>query len=138
MRQRKDTLEQWEYDRRPECWHIAWAAYRESEWLYDDLPIPETASEWTELRRWAKRFINRHHDSLSNNDETYRLLPTIKDSRYGAICRYLDSHNNAKIEWPITDCQAPDTAELRAAAMKALLKWPNRVMNQIGYIGIAT
>ena len=75
---------------------------------------------------------------LHEHDETYNLLPTITDSRYGAICRYLDSHNDARIEWPILDYPAPDTPELRAAAMKALLKQPNRVINQIDYIGIAT
>ena len=122
-------------ERRPECWHIAWAAYREAEWLYKDVPIPESASEWTDLRRWAKGFIARNGNKPCGEDEEYKILSTLTDSRYGKVCRYLDEHREAQVEWPVVECQTPDTADLQAAAMRVLLTQPNRVMIQVGYIG---
>ena len=126
----KAVLNEWEAQNRTECWHIVWSVYRETNWLYQDLPYPETAMEWIDLRRWAKRYIGRHGKTPNEYAETYRALKDATGTQYGDICHYLDAHEAAQLDWPIPECPRPDTPELRTAAMRMLLMQPDRVMSQ--------
>ena len=119
IRERRNMLDQWEREGRPDCWIVAWLAYREAGWDVPDMAQPVAAAEWIALRRWAKNFVHRQLSRAGEMNSRYTQLLGMDRGLIADTVAALDSPEKAAGLWP-HESPAPVTKELRAEVIAAL------------------
>ena len=82
------------------CHHVA---YRELPLGEQDVSTPETAAEWTQLRRWAKRLVIKHTANLGRDN----LYVDVMAYMPGLTIQYADSPDVQGRTWPHDALQEP-------------------------------
>jgi hypothetical protein len=113
------VLDQWEREGRPDCWIVAWLAYREAGWDVPGMAQPVSAAEWIALRRWAKNFAHRQRSGAAGKSSRYTQLLDMDRALVADTVAALDWPEKAAGLWP-HESPAPITRELRAEAIAAL------------------
>ena len=113
-KQRKAILDQWEATEINKCWLAVWYAFREKGHV-QDLPPPQAAHEWTNLRRWARGFIKAHSNVTGN---PYNVIYDAHPDDILSVVHYLDDPNNTV--WPLSTISAPLTVPEIALCIAAL------------------
>jgi len=113
-KQRKAILDQWEATEIDKCWLTVWYAYREKGYV-QDLPPPQAAHEWTNLRRWARNFIKAHSNVTGN---PYNVIYDAHPDDILGVVHYLDDPQSTV--WPLSTVSAPLTIPETALCIAAL------------------
>jgi len=119
IRERRNVLDQWEREGRPDCWIVAWLSYREAGWDVPEMAQPVSAAEWVALRRWAKNFAYRQMSGADGRSSRYTQLLDMDRDLVADTVAALDRPEEAADLWP-HESPAPITRELRAEAIAAL------------------
>ena len=105
---RLDKLNQLEKRNLKQAFTIAYRAYREKPLPQTSVTTPTTAAEWTRLRRWARRLVERHMPNLGP-DNLYADVAEFTDDMLAILIQFADMDNAEQTAWPSDLLTPPET-----------------------------
>ena len=102
---------------------IAYLAYREKPMPPQLISTPTTAAEWTRLRRWAKRVVERHTATLGPNSP-YTEVTHLPIDDIAILVQYADTPPNDRTTWPSDLLPPPESDVMWQQLYIALLQTP--------------
>ena len=102
---------------------IAYLAYREKPMSAQLIPTPTTAAEWTRLRRWAKRVVERHATTIGR-DSPYTEVTHLPTDDVAILVQYADTPPDTRGAWPSDLLPPPENDIMWQQLYIALLQAP--------------